>query len=224
MKLFQLHNDFLSHFLINVPVTVECLGVFDVAGYLGCLLFSFPMMQESAGRGFSWKRFSCKLMKRFVVRASFGLLITALLVVISACQKQEKTSPDAFPPVRYLYAGNQGENKFQMWIWIPEDETIPALVRSGMCRYLDDQFIDTDEEHLSYQFTEDGFTLSDPATRKVLYTATHVKREGEPTGFRVQITWDHAPGAAWEAYAKEMGWLQEMTLQMQIFEGADIVY
>ena len=35
MKLFQLHNDFLSHFLINVPVTVESLRVFDVAGYLG---------------------------------------------------------------------------------------------------------------------------------------------------------------------------------------------
>ena len=163
-------------------------------------------------------------MKRSVVRASFGLLITALLVVTSACQKQEKTSPDAFPPVRYLYAGNQGENKFQMWIWIPEDETIPALVRSGMCRYLDDQFIDTDEERLSCQFTEDGFTLSDPATRKVLYTATNVEKEAEPTGYRVHITWAHAPGAAWVAYAKEMGWLQEMTLQMQIFEGADIVY
>jgi len=39
-----------------------------------------------------------------------------------------------------------------------------------------------------------------------------------------ESAWDHAPGAAWVAYAKEMGWLQEMTLQMQIFEGADIVY
>ena len=35
MKLFQLHDDFFGHFLINVPVTVEGLGVFNVAGYLG---------------------------------------------------------------------------------------------------------------------------------------------------------------------------------------------
>lgn len=163
-------------------------------------------------------------MKPTVVRASFGLLITALLVVASACQKQGKTSPDAFPPVRYLYAGDQGENKFQMWIWIPEDKTVPALVRSGMCRYLDNQFIDTDEEHLTCQFTENGFTLSDPATRKVLYTATNVEMEGEPSGFKVHITWAHSPGAAWDANAKEMGWLKEMTLHMQIFEGADIIY
>ena len=163
-------------------------------------------------------------MKPTVVRASFGLLISALLVVASACQKQEKTSPEPFPPVKYLYAGNQGENKFQLWIWIPDDETIPALVHSGMCRYLDDQLIDTDEEHLACQFTEDGFTLSDPATGSVLYTATNVEKEAEPTGFRVHISWVHAPGAAWDTYAKEMGWLQEMTLQMQVCEGADIIY
>ena len=163
-------------------------------------------------------------MKPSVVRASFGLLITALLVLAGACQKQEKTSPDSFPPVRYLYSGDQGENKFQMWIWTYEDETIPALVRSGMCRYLDDQFIDTDEEHLTCQFSEDGFTLSDPATGSVLYTATNVEMEGEPSGFRVHMTWAHSPGTVWDAYAKEMGWLQEMTLFMHIFEGADIIY
>ena len=111
-----------------------------------------------------------------------------------------------------------------MWIWIPEDETIPALVRSGMCRYLDDRFIDTDEEHLACQFTEDGFTLSDPATGSVLYTATNVEREGCFPGYMVHITWDHAPGTTWNALAKEKGWLQEMNLQVQICEGADIIY
>ena len=146
---------------------------------------------------------------------------TALLFWASACQKEQT---ETFTPVRYLYAGNQGENKFQMWIWIPEDETIPALVRSGMCRYLDNQFIDTDEEHLSYQFTKDGFTLSDPATGKVLYTATNVEMEGSSPGFIVHITWDHAPGAAWNAHAKEKGWQQEMNLQVQICEGDDIIY
>ena len=35
MKLFQFQNDFLGHFLINVPVTVEGFGVLNVAGYLG---------------------------------------------------------------------------------------------------------------------------------------------------------------------------------------------
>lgn len=111
-----------------------------------------------------------------------------------------------------------------MWIWLFEDETIPALVRSGMCRYLDNQYIDTDEEHLSCQFTEDGFTLSDPVTRKVLYTAENVEKEGSSPGFIVHITWDHSPGATWKAHAKEKGWLQEMNLQMQICEGDDIVY
>ena len=35
MKLFQLHNDFLGHFFVYIPVTVESLGVLNVAGYLG---------------------------------------------------------------------------------------------------------------------------------------------------------------------------------------------
>ena len=148
-------------------------------------------------------------------------VVTALLLLACSCRKEQT---ETFPPVRYLYAGNQGENKFQMWIWIPEDETLPALVRSGMCRYLDNQFIDTDEEHLACQFTEDGFTLSDPATGRVLYTATNVEMEGSSPGFIVHITWDHAPGAAWNAHAKEKGWQQEMNLQVQICEGDDIIY
>ena len=35
MKLFQLHNDFFSHFFVNIPVAVEGFGVLNVAGYLG---------------------------------------------------------------------------------------------------------------------------------------------------------------------------------------------
>jgi len=144
-----------------------------------------------------------------------------LLLSFGACQKQ---TTETFPPVRYLYAGNQGDNKFQMWIWIPEDETLPALVRSGMCRYLDNQFIDTDEEHLACQLSEGGFTLSDPATGRVLYTATNVKKEGCPPDFMVHITWVHSPGATWDSYAEEKGWMREMNLQVQSNEGDDIIY
>ena len=147
-------------------------------------------------------------------------VVTALLLLACSCRKEQT---ETFPPVRYLYAGNQGENKFQMWIWIPEDETLPALVRSGMCRYLDNQFIDTDEEHLTCQFTEDGFSLSDPATGIILYTATNMERDGCPQWFCVHISWAHSPGAAWDAYAEEKGWMQEMDLQVQICEGDDII-
>ena len=154
-----------------------------------------------------------------------SLFATAILLLFAcACQKEQKERTETFPLVRYLYAGDQGENKFQMWIWLFEDETIPALVHSGMCRYLDNQYIDTDEEHLSYQFTKDGFTLSDPATGRVLYTATNVEMEGSSPGFIVHITWDHSPGATWNAHAEEKGWLKEMNLQVLICEGDDIIY
>ena len=152
-----------------------------------------------------------------------SLFVTAILLLFAcACQKEQKT--ETFPPVRYLYAGSQGENKFQMWIWIFEDETIPAQVHSGMCRFLDGRNVDTDEEHLSCQFTADGFTLSDPTTGRVLYTARNMEMEGYSPGELVQITWDHSPGSTWNAYAKERGWLQEMNLQVQICEGDDILY
>ena len=36
------------------------------------------------------------------------------------------------------------------------------------------------------------------------------------------ITWDHSPGAAWNAHAEEKGWLKEMNLQVQICEGDDM--
>lgn len=111
-----------------------------------------------------------------------------------------------------------------MWIWLFEDETIPALVRSGMCRYIDNQHVDTDEERLACHFTESGFTLADPGTGKVLYTATYVEREGWPKGHIVRISWNHSPGITWDTYAEEKGWLQEMNLQVQICEGDDIVY
>ena len=150
------------------------------------------------------------------------LFISAfLLLSFGACQKQ---TTETFPPVRYLYAGSQGDNKFQLWIWVFEDETVPALVRSGMCRYLDNQFIDTDEEHLACQLSEGGFTLSDPATGRVLYTATNVEKEGCSPGFIVHIAWNHSPGATWDSYAEEKGWMREMNLQVQRDEGDDIVY
>jgi hypothetical protein len=48
--------------------------------------------------------------------------------------------------------------------------------------------------------------------------------EGGSPGFIVHITWDHSPGATWNAHAKEKGWQQEMNLQVQICEGDDIIY
>lgn len=147
---------------------------------------------------------------------SLTILIASLLA--SSCQK-EGLNPEPFPPVRYLYAGGQGENGFQLWIWILEDESLPALVRSGMCRYLDGAYIDTDEERLDCRFTEEGFTLSDPATGEVRYTAANV--EGSP--LLLHISWTHSPGPTWDHYASDKGWQQEMDLQLQVFEGDDIV-
>lgn len=151
-----------------------------------------------------------------------SLIVTAILLLFACACNKEQT--ETFPLVRYLYAGSQGENSFQMWIWLFEDETIPALVRSGMCRYLDNQHVDTDEERLTCHFTESGFTLADPGTGKVLYTATYVEREGWPKGHIVRISWNHSPGITWDTYAEEKGWQQEMNLQVQICEGDDIVY
>lgn len=144
-----------------------------------------------------------------------------LLLCFGACEKQQM--PETFPPVRYLYGGNQKDNGFQMWVWIYEDEKIPALVLTGMCRYIDDAYVDTDEAHLTCRFTEDGFTLSDPITGEVMYTATNVDKAGFPSGYHVHVTWTRSPGATWDALAEEKGWQQEMSLQMQIFEGDDII-
>lgn len=154
----------------------------------------------------------CMSMKHFLIAS------VMLLLSVCSCQKQQ------FPPVKYLYAGGQEDNQFQMWIWIFENEAEPALVRSGMCRYIDNQHVDTDEERLACHFTESGFTLADPGTGKVLYTATYVEREGWPKGHIVRISWNHSPGITWDTYAEEKGWLQEMNLQVQICEGDDIVY
>lgn len=150
-------------------------------------------------------------------------LIATVILLLFACSCQ-KEQTETFPPVKYLYAGSQAGNQFQMWIWIFEDEKIPALVRSGMCRYLDDQFIDTDEERLPCQLSEGGFTLSDPVTGKVLYTATNVEKAGFPSGHHVSINWSHSSGPTWNAHAEEKGWLQTMSLQVQICEGDNIRY
>ena len=147
-------------------------------------------------------------------------VIALFLMFCNACEEPAEESP----AVKYLYAGHQEDNGFKLWIWIYQDETLPALVRSGKCRYLFNQFVETDEEHLTCQLSEGGFTLSDPTTGRVLYTATNVEKEGCPPGFIVHITWAHSPGATWDSYAEEKGWMREMNLQVQICEGDDIVY
>lgn len=152
----------------------------------------------------------CMSMKHFLIAS------VMLLLSVCSCQKQQ------FPPVQFLYAGKQEDNQFQMWIWIFEDEKQPALVRSGMCQYIDGQFVDTDEEHLAVQLTGNGFILSHPVTGNVLYTATIVGEEGNPPGHLVHISWNHSPGTTWDSYAEEKGWLREMTLEAQINEGDDI--
>ena len=156
------------------------------------------------------------------------LLVSALLLLsFGACQKQ---TPETFPAVRYLYGGHQDNNGFQMWIWLFEDETVPARVHSGMCRYIDDNYVDTDVEFLTCHYTQDGFTLSDQETGKVLYTATNVPSEnyvnaemdGAPS-YHVHVTWTHSPGAAWDALAEKKGWQREITLSFQMNEGDDII-
>lgn len=156
------------------------------------------------------------------------LFLTILLASLfaSSCQKGGLT-PESFPAVRYLYAGGQGDNGFQLWIWIFEDESIPALVRSGMIRFIDGAYIDTDEERLDCRLTEEGFTLSDPATGAVRYTATFVEElpgmDWGPSPYRIHLSWTHSPGPTWDHYASDKGWQQELDLHLQLFEGDDIV-
>ena len=147
-------------------------------------------------------------------------VIALFLLFCNACEEQIEDSP----AVKYLYAGHQENNGFQLWIWIYEDEAVPALVRSGRCRYLFNQFVETDEEHLTCRMTQDGFTLSEPTTGKVLYTATNIEIPYTNFGYAVHITWAHSPGATWDASAEEKGWQREMDLSLQINEGDDIVY
>lgn len=50
--------------------------------------------------------------KRFMRKALSSILLTVLLLCFGACQKQ---APEpSFPAVRYLYAGSQVGNGFQM--------------------------------------------------------------------------------------------------------------
>ena len=165
-----------------------------------------------------------------------SVLLASLLA--SSCQKAGLTpEPTPSPAVSYLYAGDQGDNKFQLWIWIYEDESVPALIRSGMCRYVDGAFIDTDEERLDYRLTKEGFTLTDPVTGEIRYTATPLESSlGQDAGpgqslsqaeaippYRIHIAWTHSPGPTWDHYAAEKAWQQEMDLCLQVFLGDDIV-
>ncbi len=151
----------------------------------------------------------------------FCMFLTSRLVLASACQNTGNDT-ESYPAVSALYAGEQEDNGFQIWIWIYEDETIPALVHSGRCRYINDQFVETDIEHLMYKPTENGFTLSDPVSEDVLYTATYVEKHGYHLEDCIHLSWSHSPGSTWDALAQEGGWKQEMTLWHSYFEGDDI--
>lgn len=156
------------------------------------------------------------------------LLLVALAAIFAlySCGNRclEKTDPRA-DAVRYLLAGSQEDNGFMLWIWIYEDEKLPARVHSGLCRYVDGKDVDTDIEFLDCRLTEEGFTLCDPQTGAVRYTAVSLDdKVGEPAFYHIRLSWSHEPGAAWAQYAQERGWQQEMEIHLCLFEGDDIVW
>jgi hypothetical protein len=157
-------------------------------------------------------------MKRKKMNKLF-LILSLLLAsaTLSSCRKDD--SAEVLPAVRFLYAGGQGDNTFQMWIWIYEDNDEPALVHSGKCRYLDDAYVETDIERLSYRQTPEGFTLSDLTTGEIRYTAVY--RSSPYTDAldesRVRLSWSHSPGSTWDALAEELDWQRTIDLALQSF-------
>ena len=151
-------------------------------------------------------------MRRFLLFV--GALICSL--ALSSCLKSYGTR-DVYPKVRTLYAGTQGDNGFQLWIWIYEEDTWPARVLSGFCRYVDGYMEDTDEELLTYKATDNGFTLCNRSTGEVLYTATYIQKNlyDQESKYYISISWTHSPGQAWDEYAEENGWEREMELCVQ---------
>jgi hypothetical protein len=142
------------------------------------------------------------------------LLATATL---SSCQKDDPGKE--VPEVRSLYAGGQQDNTFQVWIWIYEDNDEPALVHSGKCCYLDDGYVDTDIERLSYRQTPEGFTLSDLTTGEIRYTAVYQPSpySGVLDKSLIRLSWSHSPGSTWDTFAEELGWQRTIDLSLQSF-------
>ena len=136
-----------------------------------------------------------------------------LSMVLPSCLKIDGPR-DVYPKVRCLYAGGQEGNEFQMWIWLFEDKSFPARVLSGVCRYVEGTWIDTDEEYLTCKYTDEGFTLCDDSGH-VLYTATYLQKGNNELGYYISISWTHSPGPAWDANAAAMGWQREMELWIQ---------
>lgn len=143
------------------------------------------------------------------------LLIGAILsmMVLPSCLKND-IPRDVYPKVRCIYAGEQEDNEFQLWIWLFEDQSWPARVVSGVCRYVGGTWIDTDEEYLTCKYTDDGFTLCNDSGQ-VLYTATYIQKGINELGYYISITWTHSPGPAWDANATARGWQREMELWKQ---------
>lgn len=156
---------------------------------------------------------------KVVMKARIILLMVGAVLMSMAFSSCKKIEPDKnLLVIKYLYAGDQKDNGFQMWIWLFEDQTKPAAVRSGMCRYVDGQWIDTDEEYLKCNYTDNGFTLCDPETGEVRYTATYVQKESNPKFYYISVSWNHSPGPAWDANAEEKGWRREMELWIQVMD------
>ena len=64
MKLFQLHNDFFSHFFVNIPVAVEGFGFLNVAGYLGDEVWILELLVEIPNQDAAGHVGACNLPNR----------------------------------------------------------------------------------------------------------------------------------------------------------------
>lgn len=151
-----------------------------------------------------------------IMRKTLFIAITVFAaVLLFSCQKIEQLFEKPGNPIKVLYAGSQGDNGFQMWIIFYEDESRPVRVLSGMCRNVDDEWIDTDEEFLKCNYTNEGFTLCDQETGQVLYTATNIQKYYHESGYYISVSWSHSPGPAWDANAIDKGWQREIELCIQ---------
>ncbi len=125
-----------------------------------------------------------------------------------SCKKDN--SSDGIP-ARYCYSGEQREKGFWIRLVIYGDEDLPAEVYTYISYDKDGFYRDADSETLSFNKTEEGFTLSDLKTGEVRYTA--VGMEGDAPFFRkMKLSWNHSPGPVWEEYAEERGWESEMVI------------
>lgn len=141
--------------------------------------------------------------------SSIKYLFTCLFLTcfLSTCEKPY------YQQIDYFWNGVQEENGFMMHVVFFNDKSAPVRVLSG-----GGHDYDTDEEYLTVSYTEDGFSLCDPKTKQILYTAIYVDSIGYSEN--IYIRWTHSPGTAWKTYAETNGWKREMRLS-KVFPEAE---